>query len=174
MRKQKSPRDSYVSMTELVLPNDTNTLNNLMGGRLMHWMDVVSAIAGQKHCNSIVVTASVDNISFRSPIQLGNVVTLRARATRAFSSSVEIRIDVDAENIPEGKKVASNSAYFTFVAVDRNGSPVEVPEVVPETEEEIELYNGALRRRQLRLILSGRMKPHEANELKSLFDIKEL
>jgi len=172
-RRRKTPRESYVSMTELVLPNDTNTLNNLMGGRLMHWMDVVSAIAGQKHCNSIVVTASVDNISFRSPIQLGNVVTLRAKATRAFNSSVEIRIDVDAENIPEGKKVASNSAYFTFVAVDKNGNPVEVPEVVPETAEEIELYNGALRRRQLRLILSGRMKPHEANELKTLFDIKE-
>ena len=173
-RKKKSPRESYVSMTELVLPNDTNTLNKLMGGRLMHWMDIVSAIAGQKHCNSIVVTASVDNISFRSPIQLGNVVTLRARVTRAFNSSVEIRIDVDAENIPEGKKVSSNSAYFTFVAVDKDGNPVEVPEVVPETEEEIELYNGALRRRQLRLILSGRMKPHEANELKSLFDIKEI
>jgi acyl-CoA hydrolase len=172
-RKKKSPRESYVSMTELVLPNDTNTLNKLMGGRLMHWMDIVSAIAGQKHCNSIVVTASVDNISFRSPIQLGNVVTLRARVTRAFNSSVEIRIDVDAENIPEGKKVSSNSAYFTFVAVDKDGHPVEVPEVAPETEEEIELYNGALRRRQLRLILSGRMQAHEANELKSLFDIKE-
>jgi acyl-CoA hydrolase len=159
-------------MTELVLPNDTNTLNNLMGGRLMHWMDVVSAIAGQKHCNSIVVTASVDNISFRSPIQLGNVVTLRAKVTRSFNSSVEIRIDVDAENIPEGKKMTSNSAYFTFVAVDKSGSPVEVPEVVPETDEEKELYNGALRRRQLRLILSGRMNPNEAHELKSIFDIK--
>jgi len=171
-KKKKFASESFVSMTELVLPNDTNTLNNLMGGRLMHWMDVVSAIAGQKHCNSIVVTASVDNISFRSPIQLGNVVTLKAKATRAFNSSVEIRIDVDAENIPEGKKIASNSAYFTFVAVDRNGNPIEVPEVVPETDEEKELYNGALRRRQLRLILSGRMKPQDANELKSIFDIK--
>ena len=171
-RKKKFPRESFVSMTELVLPNDTNTLNNLMGGRLMHWMDVVSAIAGQKHCNSIVVTASVDNISFRSPIQLGNVVTLRAKVTRSFNSSVEIRIDVDAENIPEGKKMPSNSAYFTFVAVDKNGSPVEVPEVVPETDEEKEFYNGALRRRQLRLILSGRMNPNEAHELKSIFDIK--
>jgi len=171
-RKKKFPRESFVSMTELVLPNDTNTLNNLMGGRLMHWMDIVSAIAGQKHCNSIVVTASVDNISFRSPIQLGNVVTLRAKVTRSFNSSVEIRIDVDAENIPEGKKMTSNSAYFTFVAVDKNGSPVEVPEVVPETDEEKELYNGALRRRQLRLILSGRMNPNEAHELKSIFDIK--
>lgn len=172
-RKQKAPRESFVSMTELVLPNDTNTLNNLMGGRLMHWMDIVSAIAGQKHCNSIVVTASVDNISFRTPIYLGNVVTLKARATRAFNSSVEIRIDVEAENIPEGKKVASHSAFFTFVAVDKHGHPVEIPEVVPETAEEQALYDGALRRRQLRLILSGRMKPSEANELKSIFDIKQ-
>jgi acyl-CoA hydrolase len=131
-------------MTELVLPNDTNTLNNLMGGRLMHWMDIISAIAGQKHCNSTVVTASVDNISFRSPIRLGDVVTLRARVTRAFNSSIEIKIDVDAENIPEGKKIDSNSAYFTFVAVDKEGKPVEVPELVPETPEEFELYNGAL------------------------------
>ena len=160
-------------MTELVLPNDTNTLNNLMGGRLMHWMDVVSAIAGQKHCNSIVVTASVDNISFRTPIQLGNVVTLRAKVTRAFNTSIEIRIDVEAENIPEGKKVSSNSAYFTFVAVDKNGNPVDVPEVEPETDEEKAMYEGALRRRQVRLVLSGRMKPSEANELRSLFDFKK-
>ena len=172
-RRKKAPRESFVSMTEMVLPNDTNTLNNLMGGRLMHWMDVVSAIAGQKHCNSIVVTASVDNISFRTPIQLGNVVTLKARATRAFNSSVEIRIDVEAENIPEGKKIASHSAYFTFVAVDKEGKPVEIPEVVPETDEEKQLYDGALRRRQLRLILSGRMKPADATELKSIFDIKK-
>jgi len=172
-RKKKYPRESLVSMTELVLPNDTNTLNNLMGGRLMHWMDIVSAIAGQKHSNSTVVTASVDNISFRSPIQLGNVVTLKAKVTRAFNSSIEIRIDVEAENIPEGKKVASNTAYFTFVAVDKDGRPVEVPAIEPENEEEQEQYDGALRRRQLRLILAGRMKPSEANELRSIFDIKE-
>lgn len=160
-------------MTELVLPNDTNTLNNLMGGRLMHWMDIVSAIAGQKHSNSTVVTASVDNISFRQPIRLGNVVTLKARVTRAFNSSMEVRIDVDAEDIPAESKVSSNSAYFTFVAVDKNGQPVPIPEIEPETEEEKELYAGALRRRQLRLILSGRMNPAEAHELKSIFDIKK-
>jgi acyl-CoA hydrolase len=171
--KKKFPRESFVSMTELVLPNDTNTLNNLMGGRLMHWMDIVSAIAGQKHSNSTVVTASVDNISFRQPIRLGNVVTLKAKVTRAFNSSMEVRIDVDAEDIPAESKVSSNSAYFTFVAVDKNGQPVPIPEIEPETEEEKELYAGALRRRQLRLILSGRMNPAEAHELKSIFDIKK-
>jgi acyl-CoA hydrolase len=171
-KKKKFSRESLVSMTELVLPNDTNTLNNLMGGRLMHWMDIVSAISAQKHSNRTVVTASVDNISFRHPIRLGNVVTLRAKVTRAFSSSMEIRIDVDAEDMPSNKKIESNSAYFTFVAVDHTGKPIEVPEVVPETEEEKAMYDGALRRRQLRLILSDRMKPQDAKELKSIFDIK--
>ena len=160
-------------MTELVLPNDTNTLNNLMGGRLMHWMDIVSAIAAQKHSNRIVVTASVDNISFKHPIRLGNVVTLKARVTRAFNSSMEVRIEVDAEDIPSSQKIESNSAYFTFVAVDQHGRPIDVPEIEPETDEDREYYDGALRRRQLRLILAGRMRPQEANELRSIFDIKE-
>lgn len=172
-RKKKFPRESFVSMTELVLPNDTNTLNNLMGGRLMHWMDIVSAIAAQKHSNRIVVTASVDNISFKHPILLGNVVTLKAKVTRAFNSSMEVRIDVDAEDIPSGKKMESNSAFFTFVAVDQSGRPIDVPEIEPETGEDKEFYNGALRRRQLRLILAGRMKPHDAHELKSIFNLEE-
>lgn len=171
-RKKKTPSESFVSMTELVLPNDTNTLNNLMGGRLMHWMDIVSAISAQKHANRIVVTASVDNISFRQPIQLGNVVTLKARVTRSFNSSMEVRIDVDAEDIPANKKFSSNSAYFTFVAVDQNGQPIDVPEIETTNEEEKALYEGALRRRQLRLILAGRMNPADAHELKSIFDIK--
>jgi len=158
-KKIKRPSDSVVRMTELVLPNDTNTLNNLMGGRLMHWMDIVSAIAAQKHSNKIVVTASVDNISFRHPIQLGNVVTLKARVTRAFNSSMEVRIDVEAEDIPGSRKIQSNSAYFTFVAVGADGKPADVPEIQPETEEDRMYYDGALRRRQLRLILAGRMKP---------------
>jgi acyl-CoA hydrolase len=171
-RKKKYPKESFVSMTELVLPNDTNTLNNLMGGRLMHWMDIVSAIAAQKHSNRIVVTASVDNISFKNPIRLGNVVTLRAHVTRAFTSSMEVRIDVDAEDVPTGHKFESNSAYFTFVALDASGKPTDVPEVEPETDAEQELYHGALRRRQLRLILGGRMKPQDATELKAIFDMK--
>jgi len=172
-RKKKKPSESFVSMTELVLPNDTNTFNNLMGGRLMHWMDIVSAIAAQKHSNKVVVTASVDNISFKHPIRLGNVVTLRAKVTRAFNSSMEVRIDVDAEDVPAARKFESNAAYFTFVALDSDGKPSDVPEVETETPEEKVLYDGALRRRQLRLILAGRMKPSEAKELKSIFDIKE-
>ena len=160
-----------MNMTELVLPNDTNILNNLMGGRLMHWMDIVSAIVAQKHSNRLVVTASVDNISFKHPIRLGNVVTLRAKVTRSFHTSMEIRIDVEAEDAPSGKKFESNAAFFTFVAMDEGGRPAEVPELVPVTPEEKELYEGALRRRQLRLVLAGRMKPGDASELKSLFTI---
>ena len=171
MAKKKKVSESYVNMTELVLPNDTNTLNNLMGGRLMHWMDIVSAISAQKHSNRIVVTASVDNVSFGKPIQLGNVVTLKAKVTRSFNSSMEVRIEVEAEDIPSNKKFMSNSAYFTFVAVDQTGRPIDVPEAIPETDEDMEYYDGALRRRQLRLVLAGRMKPEEATELKSLFDL---
>ena len=171
-QKKKYPRESLVSMTELVLPNDTNTLSNLMGGRLMHWMDIVSAIAAQKHSNRVVVTASVDNISFRSPIQLGNVVTLKAKVTRAFNTSMEVKIDVEAQDIPSNKKIDCNMAYFTFVALDKDGRPTQVPEVEPETEDEKIQFDGALRRRQLRLILAQRMNPKDANELKSIFDIQ--
>jgi acyl-CoA hydrolase len=168
-KKKKFAKESSVTMTELVLPNDTNPLNNLMGGRLLHWMDVVSAISAQKHSNRIVVTASVDNVSFTHGIPLGNVVTLNAKVTRSFSSSMEVHIEVFAEDIPSGKKIMSNRAFFTFVAVDQSGSPIDVPELVPETEEELELYESALRRRQLRLVLAKRMNPNEATELKSLF-----
>jgi acyl-CoA hydrolase len=171
MAKKKFVRESRVVMTELVLPNDTNTLNNLMGGRLMHWMDIGAAIAAQKHSNRIVVTASVDNISFGKPIQLGDVVTLTASISRAFNSSMEVFINVKSENIPGGKSEVTHSAFFTFVAVDQGGRPIDVPEAVPETDEEKELYAGALRRRQLRLILAKRMDPNDATELKSFFDL---
>ncbi|GAA4498711.1 acyl-CoA thioesterase [Hymenobacter ginsengisoli] len=171
VRKQRPVSDSFVTMTELVLPNDTNTLTNLMGGRMMHLMDIAAAIAAQKHSNRIVVTASVDNVSFRDPIRLGNVVTLQAQVTRAFASSMEVHIDVWAEDIPSGTKMKTNEAFFTFVAVDQSGRPIDVPEAVPETPEEIALYEGALRRRQLRLVLAGRMKPSDAAELKALFEL---
>src|ERR1700709_1839974 len=135
----KSPRESHTIMNELVLPNDTNTLNNLMGGRLLHWMDIAAAIAGQKHCNRIVVTASVDNVSFKHSIKLGDVITIEAKVTRAFNTSVEVRMDVWAENIPSGTRVKSNEAFYTFVALDSNGEKVSVPELIPETEEENQL-----------------------------------
>ncbi|MGI4871180.1 MAG: acyl-CoA thioesterase [Janthinobacterium lividum] len=171
MKKQRPVSDSFVIMTELVLPNDTNTLNNLMGGRMMHLMDIAGAIAAQKHSNRIVVTASVDNVSFRDAIRLGNVVTLQAQVTRAFSSSMEVHIDVWAEDIPSGTRMKTNEAFLTFVAVDQSGRPIDVPEAVPETAEELALYEGALRRRQLRLVLAGRMKPTDASELKALFEL---
>ncbi|MDN3688456.1 acyl-CoA thioesterase [Cyclobacterium jeungdonense] len=169
---KKHVQDSEVIKTEMVLPNDTNTLNNLMGGKLMHWMDVVAAISAQRHSNSIVVTASVDNISFKNPIALGNVVTLKAQVTRAFSTSMEVFIEVVAEDIPANSKYATHKAFFTFVAVDDKGRPVKVPPLEPTTKREKELYAGALRRRQLRLILANRMDPQDATELKSLFDLE--
>jgi acyl-CoA hydrolase len=165
----KSPKESYTIMNELVLPNDTNMLNNLMGGRLLHLMDIAAAISAQKHCNHVAVTVSVDNVSFKQSVKLGDVITIEATVTRAFNTSVEIRLNVWAENIPSGTRVKSNEAYYTFVALDKEGNKVQVPELVPETAEEIILFDGALRRRQLRLILGGKMKPSEATELKALF-----
>lgn len=171
MTENKTAQDSEVIMTEMVLPNDTNTLNNLMGGRLMHWMDVVAAIAAQRHSNCLVVTASVDSISFDNPIALGNVVTLKAVTTRAFNTSMEIFIEVYAEDIPACKKEKTHQAFFTFVAVDKNGKTIKVPKLVPSSAKELELYEGALRRRQLRLVLANRMDPKDAVELQSIFDI---
>lgn len=173
MLKSKTPQQSEVTMTEMVLPNDTNTLNNLMGGRLLHWMDICAAISAQKHSNRIVVTASVDNVSFTEPIRLGNIITMHARVTRAFNSSMEVFLEVWAEDIPAGLRVSTNRAFYTFVAVDQNGRPIEVPPLLPETHADEELFASALRRRQLRLVLAGRMKPSEAVELKALFEIKE-
>ena len=167
--ESKKASESLIIMTELVLPNDTNLFGNLMGGRLMYWMDIASALAGSKHCNGPVVTASVDNISFTNPIKLGNVVHIEAKVTRAFSTSMEIHMNVWGEDIMMQKRYKSNEAYYTFVSMDVNGKPKPVPQLIPETEEEQELYVSALRRRQLRLILGGKMKIEEASELKALF-----
>jgi acyl-CoA hydrolase len=171
MPKPKNVSDSITIMTEMIMPNDTNTLGNLMGGNLMRMMDVCGAIAAQKHSNRIVVTASMDNVSFVNPIPLGNVVTLEAKITRSFNTSMEVIINVFSENIPAGTKVNTNQAFLTFVAVDQSGRPIEIAEATPQTEAELELFEGALRRRQLRLVLAGRMKPSEAHELKALFDL---
>lgn len=169
MIKEKHPKDSYVMMSELVLPNDTNTLGNLMGGRLMHWMDIAAAIAAQKHCNCPVVTASVDNVSFNNPIKLGNLLTIEAKLTRAFNTSMEVYLRVWGEDLAAQYKYLSNEAYFTFVALDPNSRPRKVPDLVPETEGERKIFDSALSRRQLRLILGGRMKAEDAGELRALF-----
>lgn len=171
MTRFKTAENSLTIMNELVLPNDTNPLNNLMGGRLLHWMDIAAAIAAQKHSNCVVVTASVDNVSFKHPVKLGDVITIKAKVSRAFNTSLEVRLIVWAENIPTGTKIKSNEAFYTFVALDNDGNTVSVPTLIPETDGEKELFEGALRRRQLRLILGGKMKPEDATELKALFRI---
>ena len=168
--KVKTIKKSKVTMSEMVMPNDTNNLNTLFGGKLMNWMDVAAAICAHKHCNKTVVTASVDNISFKAPIQKGDIVTLNAQITRCFNSSMEIFIEVHAENHKTNQKTKSNMAFFTFVALNNKGMPSKVPKVKPESDEEKRLFDGALRRRQLRLILAGKMKPKDADELKSIFD----
>jgi acyl-CoA hydrolase len=166
---KKFAKESHAVSTEIVLPNDTNTLGNLMGGRLLHWMDISAAIAAHRHCKRVVVTASVNHVSFDRPIKLGDIVTLESQVSRAFNSSMEVFIEVSVENHISGVKEKCNEAIYTFVAVDQIGRPIGVPECVPETELEIKRYDGALRRRQLALILAGKMKPEEATELKALF-----
>ncbi len=165
----KKPKDTFVIMSELVLPNDTNTLGNLMGGRLMHWMDIAAAISSQRHCNCPVVTASVDNVSFANPIKLGNLLTIEAKLTRSFNTSMEVYLRVWGEDLSAQYRYLSNEAYMTFVALDPNGKPRKVPELVPETDDEKKMFDGALRRRQLRLILGGKMKVEDAEELRALF-----
>ena len=165
----KTPTESHTLMTEIVLPNDTNVFGSLMGGRLMYWMDIAAAISAQRHCNSPVVTASVDNISFETPIKLGNTVHIEARVTRAFSTSMEVHLKVWGEDLTQQFRYKSNEAYYTFVALDPHRKPKLVPQLKPETEDESKLFDGALRRRQIRLILGGKMKPDDASELKALF-----
>jgi acyl-CoA hydrolase len=166
---KKKATESLIVMTELVLPNDTNTFGNLMGGRLMYWMDIAAALAAMKHCGAPVVTASVDNISFEAPIKIGNVVHIEAKVSRAFNTSMEVHMKVWGEDALHQKKYKSNEAYYTFVSLGPDGKPIPVPELITETEEEKKLFDGALRRRQIRLILGGKMKANDATELKALF-----
>ncbi|MBT7481966.1 MAG: acyl-CoA thioesterase [Flavobacteriales bacterium] len=166
---KKKPQESRTVQTEIVLPNDTNNLNNLMGGRLLHWMDIVAAVCAQRHCGRTCVTAAVNNVSFGHPIPKASIVTLEANISRAFSSSMEIIIDVWTEDMQSGSKTKCNEAIYTFVAVDNMGKPAKVPEVEPETKIEQERFGAALRRRQLSLILAGKMKAEDATELKALF-----
>jgi acyl-CoA hydrolase len=165
----KHPSESLAILTDLVLPSETNPLNNLFGGELLARMDRAASIAARRHSRRIVVTASVNHVAFNRSIPLGSVVTIEAKVSRAFKSSMEIFIDVWTEDRESGNKTKANEAIYTFVAVDDTGRPVEIAPIIPETDLEKQRYEAALRRKQLSLLLAGKIKPHEATELKALF-----
>jgi acyl-CoA hydrolase len=167
--KPRTPRDSFSTATHHVLPNDTNNLKNLFGGRLLEWMDVIAAVSAYRHCRRVVVTATVNHVAFHSAVAYGSIVTLEAKVSRAFNTSMEVFIDCFVEDPVSGERTKTNEAIYTFVAVDQNNRPLPVPPVVPETDEEKRRYDGALLRRQLALLLAGKIPADEATELKALF-----
>lgn len=167
--RTKTPKDSRTIMTDMVLPSETNPLNNLFGGELLARMDRAASIAARRHSRRVTVTASVNHVAFNRSVPLGSVVTVEAAISRAFKTSMEIFIDVWIEDRISGEKVKANEAIYTFVAVDDTGTPTEVPELEPETTLEKERFEAALRRKQLSLVLAGKMKPNEATELRALF-----
>lgn len=170
MQISKTPAESSTIMTELVMPNDTNPLNNLMGGNLLRWMDVAGGICARRHSACICVTASVDTVSFHSPIRMGEIVTIRASVVRVFNTSLEVYIQVEAEGGDVRKRRKCNEAFYTFVGLDEWGNKLLLPQLTPKTPDEQQLYDTALRRREMRLIVAGKMKPSEATHLKSFFE----
>jgi acyl-CoA hydrolase len=165
----KHPSESLTILTDLVLPSETNPLNNLFGGELLARMDRASSIAARRHSRRIVVTASVNHVAFNRAVPIGSVVTIEAKISRSFKSSMEIYIDVWIEDRESGQRNKANEGIYTFVAVDDTGRPVEVAPIIPETELEKQRFDAALRRKQLSLVLAGKMNPHDATELKALF-----
>jgi len=168
--KPKKPSESYTIQTDIVLPNETNSLNHLFGGELLSRMDRTASISARRHCNQIVVTASVNHVSFNKPIPLNSVVSVVAKVSHAFKTSMEVVIDVFIENPETGDKQKANQGIYTFVAVDNDKTPLKVPKLIPETDEEKLHYKAALRRKELSLILSGRLNPSDAKELKAIFN----
>jgi len=170
--KSKTPSDSRTVTTDLVLPSETNHLSHLFGGALLAKMDRAAYITARRHSRRIAVTASVNHVAFNTAIPLGSVVTIEASVSRAFKTSMEIFIDVFIEDRISGERTKANEAIYTFVAVDDTMTPAEVPEIIPETELEKSRYEAALRRKQLSLVLAGKMNPQEATELKAIFEIE--
>ena len=168
--KPKTPSESRSIATDMVLPGETNPIGQMFGGELLARMDRAASITASRHSRSHVTTVSVNNVAFSKPIPLGSIVTIEASVSRAFTSSMEIFMDVWVEDRQSGSKSKVNEAIYTFVAIDDNGRPIKVPPIKPETELEIERYNAALRRKQLALVVAGKMDPHEATELKALFE----
>ena len=160
---------SKTIVTDLVLPSETNPLNNLFGGELLSRMDRCASISARRHSRRIVVTASVNHVAFNRSVPVGSVVTIEAKVSRAFTSSMEVYMDVWVEDRESGECIKANEAIYTFVAVDETGRPVKVPELIPETELEKERFDAALRRKQLSLVIAGKMKATDATELKALF-----
>ena len=165
----KHPSDSKTVVTDMVLPGETNAINTLFGGELLARMDSDASISAQRHSGQIVVTASVNHVAFKHSVPLGSIVTVEAKVSRAFKSSMEVYIDVWVDDKTTKRSVKVNEAIFTFVAVDDKGTPLKIPQLVPETKEEIQRFEGALRRKQLSLVLAGKMKAQDATELKALF-----
>jgi len=165
----KSPKDSLAILTDIVLPGETNILKNLFGGELLARMDRAASIAAGRHSNRLTVTASVNHVAFTQAVPLGSVVTVEASVSRAFSTSMEVFIDVWIEDRFSGKRSKANEGIYTFVALDETGKPTQVPKLEPETDLEKERYDAALRRKQLSLVLAGKMEPTDATELRALF-----
>ncbi len=165
----KSPEESLTIATDMVLPSETNPLNNLFGGELLARMDRAASIAARRHSRRIVVTASVNHVAFNRSVPLGSVVTIEAKVSRAFNTSMEVFMDVWIEDRESGQRSKANEAIYTFVAVNEAGIPVKVPEIMPVTKLEKERFAAALRRKQLSLVLAGKMSPRDATELKAIF-----
>ena len=161
----KKPSESFTVLTEMVFPNHANALGNLMGGQLLYWMDIAAAVAAYRHSQRVCVTAAVDYVSFRSAIRVGELVTIEAYVTRAFHTSMEVYLRVFAETLPNNIRRLCNEAYYTFVAIDQSGCPIPVPPIEPATEEERRQYEEALRRRELRLIMAGKLDPSQASTI---------
>jgi len=170
MMQAKTPEESKTILTDMVLPGETNALNNLFGGELLARMDRAASIAAGRHSRQITVTASVNHVAFAKAVPLGSVVTVEAKVSRAFRTSMEVCIDVWIEDRKSGEKTKVNEAIYTFVAVDQDGKPTAVPEVLPKTKLEKQRFAAALRRKQLSLLLAGKIKPSDATELKALFE----
>ncbi|QOR73038.1 acyl-CoA thioesterase [Cruoricaptor ignavus] len=166
----KKPSESLTVMTNIVLPNETNSFHNLFGGELLARMDRCASISATRHCNKNVVTASVNHVSFHKPIPLGGIVIVESKVTRAFSTSMEIYVDVWLDDPIRGERIHTNEGIYTFVAIDEDKKPAPVPPIEPESEQEKERYESAQRRKELSLVLSGRMKPKDSAELRKIFE----
>jgi acyl-CoA hydrolase len=165
----KTSKESLTVLTDIVLPGETNPLGNLFGGELLARMDRACSISAKRHSRKFVVTASVNHVVFNKSIPLGSVVTIEAKVSRAFKSSMEVYVDVWIEDRESQDRTKVNEGIYTFVAVDETGKPISIPQIKPETKLEKDRYDGALRRKQLSLVLSGKMNPVDATELKALF-----